>query len=271
MQNYCIQREKIKTILRISDRTSAQTKHMIKSLLASLAIAVMVSVSPAISWGLSPNTNEIVPAAPDGVETLLKEYNGLYVSDTEEKKVFLTFDLGYEAGYTSQILDTLKQHDIKAVFFLCSHYLTEKDLVDRMLAEGHTIGNHTDKHKDLPNLSREAAITDIMTFQNKFIEKYPDEKPPVFFRPPQGRIDQKTLEIAKENNLRTMMWSIAIVDWGKSPIDAQRSADKIASRVHPGAIVLLHITNSGTPKMLELLIPKLIEKGYQIGNHDEII
>ena len=229
------------------------------------------AMSPAISWGLSPNTRQEVPPAPDGVETLLKEYGGLYVSDTDEKKVFFTFDLGYEAGYTDEVLDILKEHNIKAVFFLCGLYLKQADLVARMLAEGHQIGNHTDRHKDLPTLAKEGITTDIMTFQNDFAAQYPTSPAPVFMRPPKGRFDEKTLQIAKDNNLRTMLWSIAIVDWGKTAIDAKSNAAKITSRIHPGAILLLHITNSGTPQMLKLLIPQILDKGYEIGSPGEII
>jgi len=241
----------------------------VKALLAVLSIMTLLA-NPAISWGLSPNTREQVPPAPDGVESLLKQYNGLYYSDTDEKKVFFTFDLGYEAGHTAAVLDILKEHNIKGIFFLCGHYLTETELVNRMIAEGHQIGNHTDKHKDLSRQSHAGAEKDIMDFQNDFNAKYPYAPAPVYFRPPQGRFDEKTLDIANKNNLRTMMWSIAIVDWGKSPIHAQNSANKIASRAHPGAIVLFHITNSGTPAMLKLLIPQLIEKGYTFGTPDEI-
>ncbi len=96
-------------------------------------------------------------------------------------------------------------------------------------------------------------------------EQYPDAKAPVFFRPPKGRVSEKVLSVTKDCGLRTTMWSIAIVDWGKKPIDAASNAKKIASRVHPGAVLLSHITNAGTPAMLRLLIPMLSEKGYTIG------
>jgi len=238
---------------------------LIAPLLIAISPLLQGSASPIINWGLSPNTREEVPVAPDGVSNLLKQYNGLYHSDTDEKKVFVTFDLGYEAGYTAQVLDILKENNIKGIFFLCGNYLTQEELINRMIAEGHTIGNHTDKHKDLPKLSRENAAKDMMDLQNAFKEKYPTAVAPIYMRPPQGRFDETTLEIANENKLRTMLWSIAIVDWGKTPIDAQKSADKIASRIHPGAIILCHITNSGTPKMLEKLIPQITEKGYTIG------
>ena len=238
----------------------------LKSLLASTVATVMTMTSPAINWGLGTNVGpEQPPHIPNGAETLFQQYDGLYKVNTDEKKVFFTFDLGYEAGYTAEVLDILKANDIKAIFFLCGHYLNETELVTRMINEGHVIGNHTDKHKDLPTLSRDEIHKDIADFQTKFTERFPDAKAPTFFRPGKGRFDEKTLAVAKENNLKTMLWSIAIVDWGKSPIDAPASADKIMKRIHPGAIILLHISNSGMPEMLNLLIPKITEKGYSVG------
>ena len=91
-----------------------------------------------------------------------------------------------------------------------------------------------------------------------------------FFRPPQGRICERTLKTAAAYGLKTVMWSVAIVDWGKTPINAPVNAGKIASRIHPGAVILLHITNSGTPEMLKLLLPKIAEKGYLAGSPAEL-
>ncbi|MCL2861634.1 MAG: polysaccharide deacetylase family protein [Firmicutes bacterium] len=227
------------------------------------------AMSP-IDWGINPNTKEQTPTAGYDAEKVLHDNNGVFIRETEEKKVYLTFDLGYEAGYTDKVLDILKKHDIKAVFFLCSNYLKETELVDRMIADGHNIGNHTDKHKDLPKLSVDGITKDIADFDEKFYEKYPDHKMH-FFRPPSGRFDNRSLKVANERGLKTMMWSVAIVDWGKQPIDAAKSSDKIASRVHPGAIILLHISNSGTPKMLEQLLPKLEAKGYSVGNYTDLV
>ncbi|MCL2234160.1 MAG: polysaccharide deacetylase family protein [Firmicutes bacterium] len=256
-----------------------------KTLLKKLTIITLVAIafaflfnatvlnafaSNGIDWGINPNTKEQIPTAGYEAEKVLEENNGFFFHKTEEKKVYLTFDLGYEAGYTDEVLDILKANNIKAVFFLCSNYLKETELVNRMIADGHNIGNHTDKHKDLPKLNTEGVTKDITGFDEKFYEKHPDHKIH-FFRPPSGRFDDKSLKIANERGLKTMMWSVAIVDWGKTPIDATKSSDKIASRVHPGAIILLHISNSGTPKMLEQLIPKLSAKGYSVGNYTDLL
>ena len=240
-----------------------------KAFFASITAATLSFMSP-INWGLGHPGNEQQPIPPNGSEALFREYDGLYKSNTEEKRVFFTFDLGYEAGYTHTVLDVLKRNDIKSIFFLCGHYLKETELVNRMINEGHQIGNHTQKHKDLPTLSRDGIKEDIVTFQDNFTKQYPDAKAPIYFRPGKGRFDKKTLEVAKENNLKTMLWSVAIKDWGKQPINAESSANTVIKRIHPGAIILFHITNSGMADTLELLIPRLAGKGYVIGTPDQI-
>lgn len=223
-----------------------------------------------VNWGLKHNGNDLPPTPPDSGAAILQKYDGLYRANTTDKKIFLTFDLGYEAGHTAQILDILKTNGFKAIFFLCGNYLQESDLINRIIAEGHTVGNHTNHHKDLPTLSRDAITTDIMDFQNKFTTAYPNTPAPTFMRPPKGRFDEKTLDIAKQNGMRTMLWSIAIKDWGKTAIDHEKSAQTLAKRLHPGAIILLHITNAGMPKTLETLVPMLKERGYTVGNPSEI-
>jgi len=216
-----------------------------------------------------PNTQGRTPEPPAHGAKILAENNGLFVAETQEKKVYFTFDLGYEAGYTEEVLDILKQNGIKGIFFLCGNYLKEKTLIRRMLSDGHEIGNHTDRHRDLPALSAEGIKTDIVTLQNSFIGLYGGVRMK-FFRPPQGRFNEEVLKIAAAEGLRAMLWSIAIVDWAKNPIDAAASAEKIASRLHSGAIILFHITNSGTPEMLRILLPKIADKGYVVGRADEL-
>jgi len=235
----------------------------------AIAVSIPLSVSAAfayagdsVSWGVRPNTNEQTPEPPKNGAALLEKYGGLFVGDTSKKEVLFTFDLGYEAGYTEAVLDILKQHDIKAIFFLCGNYLKEEVIINRMLAEGHQIGNHTNHHKDLPTISSEAIAKDITDFDIKYKAAFPDAPALTYFRPPKGNFCSRTLEIAKSQNLSTMMWSIAIVDWGKDPIDGQKSADKITSRLHPGAIILLHISNSGTVDMMEKLVVQMADKGY---------
>ena len=217
----------------------------------------------AINWGLGGYGNEKIPSIPPGAREILDVNNGIYVGPNE-KKVYLTFDLGYEAGYTGAVLDILKKHNIRAIFFLCGNYLKEEALVNRMINEGHVIGNHTDHHRDLPTLGDDAIKKDIVDFTTKFNEKF--NSPIVHFRPPKGRLNESVLKIANDQGLKTVMWTLAIEDWGRTPINVEKSTKKIMSRIHPGAIMLFHISNSGMPNMLDVLIPQIIEKGYSVGD-----
>ena len=224
----------------------------------ALVAAVMGNGSEVVSWGLSHHGNETTPTVSAVGAQLLKEYDGMYVGDTSKKQVYLTFDLGYEAGYTGEVLDILKEYQIKGLFFLCGNYLKQQDLILRMQNEGHQLGNHTNKHRDLPSFSEAGIQQDISSLQLPTTTK--------FFRPPQGRFDAKTLRVAKGLGLRAVLWSLAIADWQKAPkLDVAACTNKILERVHPGAIMLFHITNPGTPEMLRSVIPALQNKGYTFG------
>ena len=228
-----------------------------------LAFVSMVtgSATDVVSWGLSHRGNESIPAVSEVGAGLLKKYNGMYVGDTSKKEVYLTFDLGYEAGYTGEVLDILQEYKIKGLFFLCGNYVKQTDLILRMQNEGHQIGNHTNKHRDLPSLDEDGIRYDIKSLQLPTTSK--------FFRPPQGRFDEKTLRVAQEEGLRAVLWSLAIQDWQKKPqLDVAKCTQKIVERIHPGAIILLHIANSGTPALLRSTISALQEKGYTFGELD---
>jgi len=221
-----------------------------------------------IDWGIGHNDKNRVPNPPDGAITLLEKYNGKFVQDTSEKKFYFTFDLGYEAGYTAEVLDILKQHNITAVFFLCGHYLNETELVNRIITEGHIIGNHTDKHKDLPKLNKEDIKKDITDFQDLAIQKF--NITPTLFRPPKGRICEKSMSVVNDCGLKTIMWSNAIIDWGKTPIDANKNCNLILKRLHPGTIMLFHITNSSMPNLIRMVIDGLSSQGYSVGCASEL-
>jgi len=225
---------------------------------AALTTVITGNGSDVVSWGLVYRGSETTPEVSAQAAKLLQKYDGMYVGDTSQRQVYLTFDLGYEAGYTNDVLDLLKEYQIKGLFFLCGNYLKETDLIARMQNEGHQIGNHTNKHRDLPTLDEAAIRKDITDLQLPTNAK--------FFRPPEGRFDDKTLRVAQEQGLRAVLWSVAIQDWQREPkLDVKACMNKVLERVHPGAIMLFHITNPGTPELLRALIPALQAKGYTFG------
>lgn len=152
-----------------------------------------------IGWGIRKVKDHKTPDLGTENLKLLESNNGVGIGDTNLKKVYLTFDEGYEAGYTDQILDTLKNNNVQATFFITAHYVnTQPDLVKRMLDEGHIIGNHTVNHKSMPDLDDEKIKSEIINLHTAIYEKFGYEMK--YIRPPMGEFSERTLSII--NSLR---------------------------------------------------------------------
>lgn len=214
-------------------------------------------------WGLSFGESGTQPVGNASAEDLAW-YDAYYVGDDSEKVLYLTFDCGYENGNTEPILDALKKHDAKGTFFVVGHFLeTAPEMVTRMVEEGHAVGNHTYHHLDMP------TISDLETFQkemddvaNLFQEITGEELSP-YYRPPQGKCNVSNLKMAQELGYSTIFWSLAHVDWNQDSQPSHEEAlDKLTSRVHPGAIVLLHNTSRTNGEILDELLTKWEEMGY---------
>ncbi|HCC01419.1 MAG TPA: delta-lactam-biosynthetic de-N-acetylase, partial [Ruminococcaceae bacterium] len=179
---------------------------------------------------------------------------------------------GYEAGYTPKILDTLKKHHVKATFFVVGNYLqTRPDLVKRMVAEGHTVGNHTWHHYDMSKISEKAAFEkELRSVETKFKEITGKNMTRVY-RPPQGKYRESNLKQAKELGYKTFFWSLAYVDWYKDKQPSREEAfQKLLPRTHPGAIVLLHCTSKTNSEILDELLTKWQQMGYSFGSVTDI-
>ncbi len=188
---------------------------------------------------------------------------GCYAMLDEDKKIHLTFDQGYENGYTSSILDTLKNKNIKAVFFLTGDYARRnEDLVRRMIDEGHIIGNHGMKHASLPKLSEEEAREEIMSLHEFVKEKYNYEM--TFFRPPCGEYSEQSMAQVQKLGYKTLLWSFAYPDWDVNNQPAPDEAfDRITKAAHGGEICLLHSVSSTNAEILPRVIDELTAQGYE--------
>ena len=238
---------------------------------AVLPVMFAATAVPTGSWGLSFRT-EGQPPVGNATAGALRQYDAVYVGDTEEKVIYLTFDAGYEAGYTEQILDVLKKHDVKAAFFVVGNYIEQNpELVRRMLREGHIVGNHTYHHYDMSKLSDEAAFNQELTSLETLYRETTGEDLPRYYRPPQGIYSEKNLEMAQKLGYRTVFWSLAYVDWyqDNQPTDEQ-AFSKLLPRIHPGAVVLLHSTSQTNARILDTLLSKWEEMGYSFGTLDEL-
>lgn len=229
---------------------------------AQLAIPASGSVSTA-NWGLGFGQEGSQPTGNASVEEL-KKYDAYYVGNNSEKVIYLTFDAGFENGNTEPILDALKKHNVPATFFVVGHYLeSAPDLVKRMVAEGHYVGNHTYHHLDMSSISsKESFEKEMKDVETKFKEITGGELAR-FYRPPQGKYNTKNLEMAKEMGYHTFFWSLAYVDWYQDKQPTHEEAfKKLVGRIHPGAVVLLHSTSKTNGEILDELLTKWEDMGY---------
>lgn len=218
-------------------------------------------------WGLSFQSEGAPPVA-NASQEYLKNFDALYVGDTNKKEIYITFDAGFENGNTERILDALKKHGVKATFFLVGNYFeTQPKLVKRMAEEGHTIGNHTYSHPDM------SKIGDIQSFQTELQKNealYRDilgSEMPKLYRPPQGKFCEENLKMAQQLGYSTVFWSLAYVDWYTDDQPTPEQAfSKLLPRIHPGAVVLLHSTSSTNAEILDELLTKWEETGYSFGD-----
>jgi peptidoglycan-N-acetylmuramic acid deacetylase len=222
------------------------------------------------SWGLSFQEDGKPPVADVSAEEIAP-YNAWYIKDTQEKVLFLTFDAGYENGNTEGILDALKKHNAPAAFFIVGHYLeSSPQLVQRMIEEGHIVGNHSYHHPDMSQMSQEEFQQELGALEDLYQETFGQEMAK-YYRPPQGKYSENNLRIAKELGYKTIFWSLAYVDWDVDNQPSQEDAmDKLTRRVHPGAIVLLHSTSKTNAEILDNLLTKWEDMGYTFKSLEEL-
>lgn len=224
------------------------------------------------NWGLSFQRAGEPPVA-NATADELKKYNAYYIEKTEDKVMYLTFDAGYENGCTAKILDTLKKHKVPAAFFLVGNYIeSEPELVKRMVKEGHIVANHTYSHPDMSQILSEQDFRKELTSLEKLYKKTTGEEMLKLYRPPQGKYSESNLQMAKDMGYTTVFWSLAYVDWYENQQPGREEAfKKLIPRIHPGAVVLLHSTSETNAEVLDELICKWKELGYEFKSLECII
>lgn len=222
-----------------------------------------------IRFGLKRGEGNAQPIVDEEAKKILDKYEEMYIGKNDEKVIYLTFDQGYEAGYTSQILDVLKENNVKAAFFITGYYLNkETELIKRMIQEGHIIGNHTVNHPDLTNVSEEKVKEEIQKLHTAVFEKTGYEMK--YFRPPRGEFSEKSQAITKSLGYVTVMWSFAYDDWDENKQKGEEYAkEKILSNIHPGEIILLHATSKDNANVLDYCLKEIKNQGYEIKSLDE--
>lgn len=191
------------------------------------------------------------------------KYNAKAIEQTENKEICLTFDQGYENGYTSIILDTLKEKNVKAVFFVLEDYAVKNpDLIKRMIDEGHVVGNHSKSHYSMPDLTGEECQREIKSVHEYIFENFNYEM--TLFRPPMGEFSEYSLAQTQLMGYETMLWSYAYADWDvNNQPDYETAYEKLVNSVHPGAIYLLHSVSKTNTEVLPAFIDKVRSMGYE--------
>lgn len=222
-----------------------------------------------IGWGIKRNDNHEQPDLGKKNKEILEEFNGIAIGNKEDKYIYLTFDEGYEAGYTRQILSILKENNVKATFFITAHYLnTQPELVKEMLDYGHIVGNHTVNHKSMPTLTEEQINSEVMDLHKSMYEQFGYEMK--YIRPPMGEFSEKSLNKINSLGYKTVMWSFAYEDWNenKQP-DEQAAKKKIIDNIHNGEIMLLHGNSKTNTNILGDVIKEIKNMGYEFKSLDE--
>ena len=223
------------------------------------------------NWGLSFQTEGEAPVGNASVADLA-QYDAYYLGDTSKKVIYLTFDCGYENGYTEKILDALKKHQAPAAFFVVGNMIeTAPDIICRMVEEGHIVGNHTYHHPDMSAISEQAAFQKELDDLAALFQETTGQELPKFYRPPQGKYSEANLKMADELGYTTIFWSLAYVDWLEDQQPTKEEAfSKLLARIHPGAIVLLHSTSATNASILDELLTKWEEMGYRFASLDDL-
>ncbi len=256
-----------------------------KKLCVSLAMLLMVcslliceiGAVPArvMNWYTTRNKEHKQALVPPELATA-ETHGGVYIDhrhgdDNEEKVVYLTFDVGYENGNVEKVLNTLRDTDTPGAFFVLKHFVTENsELVQRMVAEGHLICNHTAHHPNLATASKEKITAEIRELEEA-VEAVTGSGTKPYFRPPEGSFSMEMLDHVSALGYKTVFWSLAYADWDNNRQPAPRDAlDKLLSHIHNGAVILLHPTSATNAEILPTLVDTLKNQGYRFGTLDEL-
>ncbi len=243
-------------------------------LILAIVLAVGIFFGESLetgSWGLSFRSEGMAPIGPAN-SAVLSRYDAAFLGDTGEKRLYLTFDAGYENGCTEKILDVLKKHRVPAAFFLVGTYMEKNaDLVRRMVREGHTVGNHTMHHPDMSQIDDSGKFFQELHQVEVLYKDITGQELPKYYRPPQGIYSESNLQMAKELGYKTVFWSLAYVDWNNdSQPTAEYAFGKLIPRTHSGAVVLLHSTSRTNAEILDGLLTRWKDMGYTFGTVEEL-
>ena len=240
--------------------------------LAVLIVMIFNTVCYADSgcnWYIVKRGNE-VPGFPENADEILK-HGGIFIDNnavnSNEKKIYLTFDAGYENGNVEKILDIMRDENVQGAFFVLSNLINKNpELIKRMVNEGHLVCNHTSNHKDLTKLNDGEILANLARLEKQYKDLTGMEMEKIF-RFPEGRYNISALKLLQENGYKSVFWSMAYDDWDNGrQMNVDKAKEKLLSTTHNGAILLLHPTSSTNARILRDLIHEWRDMGYSFGS-----
>lgn len=262
-----------------------ETETNMRTKIFSFAVVVLLTLSlcfsvgargEAMGWYCARNKEHKQPLFDERL-SYVEEYGGYYIDkrhgdESTERVIYLTFDAGYENGNVERILDVMKAENVKGAFFILGNLISKNpELVRRMADEGHTVCNHTNRHRDMTTVrSADEFRAELESLESLYREEIGGEMAK-YYRPPEGRFSEQTMRYASELGYKTIFWSFAYADWDNAKQPSPEAAKKkIMDNIHNGAVILLHPTSSTNAEILGELISELKGQGYRFGTLDEL-
>lgn len=239
------------------------------SMLASQAEAS--PLNGAYHFGFKKSQNGELPSIDqEGFKSILEHNHAIFLGDTKQKELYLTFDNGYENGFTPAILDVLRAKKVPAAFFVTGHYLKDQpDLVKRMAAEGHIVGNHSWSHPDMTRISNTQIKEELEKVKSE-VHRLTGQQA-TFLRPPRGIFNNRTLAESYAQGYVNVFWSVAYKDWDTNvQRGAQYAHQQVLKQLHPGAVILLHSVSKDNTEALGAIIDEARKQGYVFKSLDDL-
>jgi peptidoglycan-N-acetylmuramic acid deacetylase len=227
---------------------------------------------PAYHFGFKKSKNGDLPSiAQERFNDAVKKNEAIFLGDTATKELYLTFDNGYENGFTPKILDVLKEKKVPAIFFVTGHYIKDQpELLKRMVSEGHLIGNHSWSHPDMSQLTQQ-QIKDELDKVKHEVTKVTGQQDMAYLRPPRGIFNSRTLTVSRDLGYTSVFWSVAYKDWDtKKQKGADYAHQQVMAQLHPGAVILLHSVSKDNTDALARIIDDARAQGYEFKSLKEL-
>lgn len=229
-----------------------------------LAMAGGASADTPFHFGFKKSVNGQMPSInEEGFKDIVDRYGAVFLGDTSNKVMYLTFDNGYENGFTAGILDTLRAQKVPATFFVTGHYVkSQPELIKRMIAEGHLVGNHSWSHPDMTSISDERIQEELAKVKQEFTTLTGVQEMN-YLRAPRGIFNERVLRVTKELGYRNIFWSLAYKDWDvRDQHGSQYAYQKVTAQFHSGAVLLLHSISKDNALALSSIIDEAKKQGY---------